>query len=70
MTLRQSLTSLSRKLFPSALTAQVFPEEGHRVAAQGQSNMAIVLDHFATGGHGPERYRGFAEFRDGFCLAG
>src|ERR1017187_4768081 len=35
-----------------ALAVQVSPQETDWMAAQGQSNMAIVLDHLAAGGHG------------------
>lgn len=39
------------------------------MAAQGQAHMAIVLDHFAAGGHQLKGHREFAEFRDVSCLA-
>jgi hypothetical protein len=49
---------------------EVTAQETDGMAAQRQPDMAIILDHFAAGGHGPERHRGFAEFQDSFCRAG
>ena len=54
------------------LAAQVLAQEADRMLAQGQADMAIVLDHLAAGRHRPQRHRGLVNLRHdlGFARRG
>ena len=51
------------------LAGQVLPQEGQRMIAQGQADVAVVLDHLAAVGHRLERDLGFVGLGDDLLFA-
>lgn len=50
--------------------SQIRAEEGDRVVAQAQADMAVILDDLATGGHRPERADGLVHLWHELGFAG
>ena len=53
----------------AALAPKLFAQEEHGMMAQRQSDMAIILDHFATGSHWSQRDDRLKDFGHGLALA-
>jgi hypothetical protein len=53
-----------------ASSAQVFAQEGDGVSPQGQSDMAVILDHLAAGRHRSQRDTGFVNLGHQLIFAG